>query len=43
MVQRQILGPGRLELWKSGKVALKDFADKNGNVYLLKELQKTAH
>ena len=43
MVQRQILGPGRLELWKSGKVALKDFADKNGNIYLLKELQKTVH
>jgi hypothetical protein len=42
-VQRQILGPNRLELWKSGKVALKDFADKNGNVYLLKELQKTVH
>ena len=39
-VQRQILGPSRLELWKSGKVALKDFADKNGNVYLLKELAK---
>ena len=38
-VQRQILGPSRLELWKSGKVALKDFADKNGNVYLLKELR----
>ena len=38
-VQRQILGPSRLELWKSGKVALKDFADKNGNVYLLTELR----
>ena len=40
MVQRQILGQNRLELWKSGKVALKDFADENGNAYLLKELQK---
>ena len=37
-VQRQILGPSRLELWKSGKVKLMDFADKNGNVYLLTEL-----
>lgn len=37
--QRQILGPSRLELWKSGKVKLMDFADKNGNVYLLSELK----
>ena len=39
-VQTQILGPGRLELWKSGKVALKDFADAKGNQYLLTELYK---
>jgi len=38
-VQRQILGPGRLELWKSGKVKLKDFADAKGNQYLLTELR----
>jgi hypothetical protein len=38
-VQRQILGPSRLELWQSGKVKLMDFADANGNVYLLKELR----
>ena len=39
-VQKQILGPSRLELWKSGKVALKDFADAKGNQYLLTELYK---
>ena|GEM_PF-1579764 len=38
-VQKQILGPSRLELWKSGKVALKDFADAKGNQYLLTELR----
>jgi len=38
-IQRQILGPSRFELWQSGKVKLMDFADKNGNVYLLKELK----
>lgn len=38
-VQKQILGPTRFEMWKSGKVALKDFADKSGNIRLIKELQ----
>ena len=38
-VQRQILGPSRLELWKSGKVKLMDFADKNGKIKLLMELE----
>ena len=37
-VQKQILGPSRLGLWKSGKVKLMDFADKNGQIKLLKEL-----
>jgi len=37
-IQRKILGPTRLELWKSGKVKLADFTDKVGNVRLLKEM-----
>ena len=40
IVQVQMLGPGRYDLWKSGKVKLKDFADKNGKIYLLTELNQ---
>lgn len=37
-VKRQILGPSRYELWRSGKVSLVDMTDKNGRIRLLKEL-----
>jgi hypothetical protein len=38
-VQRQTLGPRRWELWKAGKVELKDLVDKSGRLRLVKELQ----
>lgn len=38
--QKEIFGPGRLELWKSGKISLTDLIDQQGRPRTLEQLQE---
>ncbi len=38
-VQLDVLGPGRLKLWKAKKISLRDLIDQRGNPLTLKELR----
>lgn len=39
--QLEVLGPGRLKLWRARKISLRDLIDQRGNPMTLKELQET--
>lgn len=40
--QREILGPGKWELWKQGKIGLTDLIDQRGNPLTLAQLREAA-
>lgn len=41
-IQKEVLGPGRYDLWKSGKIDVSEFVDDRGHVLTLDELKNLA-
>lgn len=40
--QKEVLGQGKFDLWKAGKIGLRDLIDQRGRPVSLKELRKDA-